>query len=60
MVKVTPVQQLQQDLSQKNMLFSKDLIELTKVIGQGKMSRLLYGLDTEGSVLITQVSCGAG
>ena len=29
------VQQLQQDLSKKNMLFSKDLIELSQVIGQG-------------------------
>ena len=36
MVTVTSVQQLQQDLSKKNMLISKDLIELTKVIGQGK------------------------
>ena len=30
------VQQLQQDLSKKNMFFSKDFITLYKVIGQGK------------------------
>ena len=29
-------EQVQQDLSKKNMLFSKYFIELTKVIGQGK------------------------
>ena len=48
---------LQQDLSKKNMLFSKDLIELTKVIGQGKCLSVCmeyYDLDTEG--LISKVS----
>lgn len=30
------VHQLQQDLSKKNMFFSKDLIELSKVVGQGE------------------------
>ena len=33
------VQQLQQDLSKRNMLFSKDHIQLYKVIGQGKISK---------------------
>ena len=30
------VQQLQHELTKKNMFFSKDLIELSKVIGQGE------------------------
>ena len=37
MVTATSVQeQIQQDLSKHNKLFSKDFIELSKVIGQGK------------------------
>ena len=35
------VVQLQLDLSKKNMFFSKDLIELYKVLGQGKY---VYGV----------------
>ena len=61
---VLTVQQLQQDLSKKNMFFSKDFIKPTKVIGQGKLlcksAIFIYDQDTEGSVLMSKVSWGAG
>ena len=41
------VQQLQQELTKKNMFFSKDLIELSKVIGQGKYLSIVCAVLTE-------------
>ena len=51
------VQQLQQDLSKKNMLFSKDFVELSKVIGQGKYLIMVaagYNIETEHFFVLNQ------
>lgn len=59
MITSISLQQLQQDLSEKNMLFSKDFVELSKVIGQGEylsMCAILCDQDNEWSVLISEAS----